>query len=185
MAKPSPKKLRALIAYNPLTGVLRWKPRTPKDFPADCGPSTPEQICDLWNSKWAGKEAFGYLSKRGYKVGNIRPHTLSAHRVAWAIYFYKWPDGQIDHINGDRTDNRIDNLREVTNAENAKNMRRKSTNKSGTTGVFFAKHVGKWTAQITVNGRGKHLGLFVRKRDAIAARKKAEAQYGYHANHGK
>ena len=72
---------------------------------------------------------------------------LMAHRVAWAIYYGVWPTGMIDHINGDGLDNRICNLRDVTHKENARNSRRKATNKSGCSGVMRDKHKKKWVAQ--------------------------------------
>jgi len=83
----------------------------------------------------------------------------------------------VDHINGDGLDNRRDNLRVCTTAENSRNRNLKSTNKSGVTGVFWCKGVKKWTAQITVNYKAKHLGYFKEISDAIKSRKDAESIY--------
>lgn len=174
MTLPTPDQLRERLSYDPVTGGLTWRPY-----------SDPAAWQIGWNARYAGKPAFAHMSKRGYLNGSWKPHTLTAHRVAWAVHHGEWPTHQIDHINGDRTDNRIANLRDVPNAENAKNMRPKSTNTSGVTGVFFAKHVQKWTAQIRHGGRTRHLGLFSEKREAVAARRIAERQHGFHENHGK
>ena len=136
-----------------------------------------------------GKQAFTYTSKRGYHVTTFRGKggetTLAAHRVAWALHHGNWPSGQIDHINGDKTDNRICNLRDVVNAENARNSAMKSNNTSGVSGVYLHKQTGKWCAQINAFGKTVGLGLFVEKRDAVIARKAAERVLGYHQNHGR
>ena len=178
-------RLREILDYDPNTGAFSWRPRAAKDFPQDCAPSTPQSLAEMWNKKFAGKPALNYLSKRGYLVGTVKPRTIAAHRAAWAHFHGAWPSAQIDHINGDRTDNRIENLRCVENAINAKNMARSSRNTSGVTGVFWAAHVGKWTAQIWNDGKARHLGLFDSFAEAVAVRKRAERDAGYHANHGR
>lgn len=159
--------LKERVDYNANTGALTWA-------------STHRR---------AGKPAFNYTSKRGYLVGNIRhlgkARLLPAHRVAWVLHYGNWPSGQIDHINGMRTDNRIENLRDVTNAENAKNMAMKSLNTSGVTGVYLHKQTGKWCAQINAFGKTVGLGLFSERSEAIIARKAAERVLGYHPNHGR
>lgn len=137
----------------------------------------------------AGRQAFTYVSKRGYCVSSYRHEggctTLSAHRVAWALYHGEWPSGQIDHINGNRLDNRLANLRDVVNAENARNSAMTSRNTSGVNGVYLHKQTGKWCAQISAFGKTVGLGLFTEKRDAVIARKAAERVLGYHPNHGR
>lgn len=85
---------------------------------------------------------------------------LMAHRVAFAIYHGKWPEKEIDHINGDPTDNRIDNLREASRAENARNYPKPKSNTSGLKGVTWNKASKKWQAAIRINGKSKYLGLF-------------------------
>jgi hypothetical protein len=96
----------------------------------------------------------------------------------------EWPNGQVDHINGDRSDNRICNLRIVDSQQNCRNQKLRKTNATGTMGVYFHKLTGKWTAQIMQSGKRIHLGLFDTKEGAISARKLAEVGYGYHPNHG-
>ena len=109
-----------------------------------------------------------------------------AHRVAWILYYGVDPGNkQIDHINHDRDDNRIENLRLVNNRENRLNNTRPKHNTSGVVGVSWNKRAGKWEAHIQENGKKSNLGLFDDKWDAICRRKSAERRLGYHPNHGK
>ncbi|WP_446719173.1 HNH endonuclease signature motif containing protein [Halocynthiibacter sp. C4] len=109
---------------------------------------------------------------------------MRAHRVIWAMFYGRWPAKDIDHINGDRTDNRISNLRHVSRAENARNSSRSSANTSGRTGVYKVKKSGKWNARIRVDGRFINLGFFKEFEAACAARAVAESKYGFSARHG-
>lgn len=168
MAEITVEELKSLIRYEPETGKLYWLHR-----PGKVG---------NWNAKYAGKEAFTAESG-GYRVGAIFGKNHYAHRVAWAI-FHGCKPAVIDHINGDRSDNRISNLRSVSAFENARNSARKSSNRSGHTGVSWCSAVNKWRATIQLDGKAKHLGVFQRMEDAIAAR--LEAQSGiFHENHGR
>ncbi|MDW6181640.1 HNH endonuclease [Escherichia coli] len=88
-------------------------------------------------------------------------------------------------MNGVRSDNRLSNLRLVTHQQNAQNQKRKITNSSGVTGVYFNKERCKWIANICVDGRTKYLGIFASIIDAIAERKRAEKELGFHENHGR
>lgn len=92
------------------------------------------------------------------------------HRLIWFYVYRKWPDGDIDHINGDRTDNRISNLRDASRAQNMWNMRTPKKNKSGRKGVSWDSSKGKWRATIKVNGRHIQLGRFNKFEDAVSAR---------------
>lgn len=107
------------------------------------------------------------------------------HRIAWALHHGCWPDDQIDHINGNPEDNRIANLRAVSNAENQRNARRKCTNTSGVTGVSWHSRDHVWHANIREKGRLLYLGSFDSFDEAVAVRKAAEHEYGYHENHGR
>lgn len=109
------------------------------------------------------------------------------HRVLWEEANGPIPEGmQIDHINGDRYDNRLENLRVVTRQENMRNARRSCSNTSGVTGVSWNKRDQKWQAKIyDDNGKQVHLGFHANLDDAVAARKEAEERLGYHANHGR
>lgn len=163
---PSTDALRQLLRYEPETGKLYWRSR---DNPQ-------------WSARYAGREAFT-ANCNGYKRGKINNQFFFAHRVVWAMMFGDCTN-QIDHINGDRADNRIENLRSVTNAENAKNKRH-IQNASGVTGVRVERRTGRWRAEIKVSGRLIFLGTFVKKSEAVTARKNAECKYGFHPNHGR
>lgn len=128
---------------------------------------------------------FGYVDGSRYLRGQVCGVRITCHRIAWALYYGVWPNGQIDHINHDRFDNRIANLREVSCTENLRNAKRSSRNKSGVTGVSWAKSRNKWIAVITDQSKNINLGYFSDFDAAVAARKKAESDLGYHPNHGK
>jgi len=109
----------------------------------------------------------GHVSD-GYTRLYVNGHYLSAHRVAWAHFHGVWPLGQIDHINGVKTDNRIANLRMVSIAENGQNRRAaQRNNSSGLLGV--SKHKGRWRARITAAGQRHELGTFSTPTDAHMA----------------
>jgi hypothetical protein len=94
-----------------------------------------------------------------------------------------WPD-EIDHINGDRADNRLSNLREVSNIENQRNKVLPRNNKSGHIGVSWNKDSKKWMARITINYKLKQVGQFSTIEEAVAARKEAERKFGFSERHG-
>jgi hypothetical protein len=96
-----------------------------------------------------------------------------------------WPNGDVDHINGDRQDNRICNLRNVTRSENCMNSSISKRNKSGVLGVCWTSRERKWLAQIQHNGKNIHIGSFDVLEDAKAARLNKEKELGFHENHGK
>lgn len=111
--------------------------------------------------------------------GHCDGRLLLAHRVAWAIYHGAWPDRIVDHINHDKLDNRIQNLRLVTNSESARNKPLSPRNKSGVAGV---QRVGnRWVVTISTT----QLGSFRSFDDAVAARRAAEVEMGFHPNHGR
>lgn len=95
------------------------------------------------------------------------------------------PQEQIDHINHIRTDNRIVNLRKASNTENSRNASIGSNNTSGAVGVWFEKRRNAWVAEIKVDRRKIHIGQFDTFDAAVAARKAAEVEFGFHENHGK
>jgi hypothetical protein len=108
-----------------------------------------------------------------------------AHRVAWLLQAGAWPKGFIDHINGARDDNRIENLRDVSSRENQMNMKMNSRNTSGVVGVVWRWKTKTWEASIKVFGKRIHLGNYADIRHAAAARKAAEKEHGFHPNHGR
>lgn len=114
-----------------------------------------------WKQKRQGVIAgkFGNLEKTGYVRVKLLNKKYLAHRLAWFIVHKQWPESQIDHINGNRSDNRIDNLRVVDQSGNSQNRRvKQKNNQSG----YFGVHASgkKWRAQIRINKRLLHLGLF-------------------------
>lgn len=179
---PCPTMLRLLLQYDPETGGLRWRVRPVWMF-RDSGHGMAANA-RAWNARFAGTDALtGYVA--GYVAGQIKRRTVRAHRAAWAVMFGYWPPEDIDHINGNRADNRISNLRSVSRAENGRNQCVRNTNTSGVLGVHWHKKAGKWAAEVTFNGKSRHLGLFDNLDDAAEARRRAEAGLGFHPNHGR
>lgn len=165
--------LKERLHYDPSTGVFIWNAHA----------TLPKK----WNTRYAGTPAgWVHASLRGYRKITIslrKTHYL-ASRLAWFYVTGSWPSDQLDHINHDSLDNRFENLREVSNAENSKNRAREVRNKSGVAGVRFRKHVGKWECSIGVDGRAIHGGRFATLEEAVAERKELEKTYGFHPNHG-
>lgn len=156
------EELRDMLEYNPETGGFVWLYRT--------------DTTDRFNDKFFGKPA-GRLNWQGYIEISIRGTRLGAHRIAWAIHYGFWPPDDIDHINRVRSDNRICNLRLATRQQNNRNIKVKSNNNSGFTGVHWNKRLKKWRARIVVDRVLLHLGLYELIEDAIKARKEAEVKY--------
>lgn len=174
---PSVEYLRECFDYNPTTGDLVWRVRPLHHFPN-------ERTRRLINSRQAG-ESVTSLTTNGYVRAGVDGVRYQAHRIIWKMTTGAEPDGQIDHINHNKTDNRFDNLRVIEgHQENARNQKRNAKNTSGTVGVYFNKGRGKWQAYITVDGVMRYLGIFTDKIDAISARYYAEQDHGFHENHG-
>ena len=110
----TPAELKTLLSYDPETGELTWRVRGVPRI----------------DNRLAGKPALIGTSD-GYRVGKIMTQNLKAHRVAWAIYYGEWPKAMLDHINGNRADNRIVNLRTVSPVQNSQNQRPHKSNTSG------------------------------------------------------
>ena len=165
------------------TGKLAWLPRTPDMFAT--GKQVAEHSCNAWNTRYAGKEAFTAVNGSGYLCGAILGRTYRAHRIIWLLHSGEWPSADLDHINGRREDNRIINLRAVSRTENLKNQRLSTKNTSGVLGVCWHKSREKWAARINVSGRKMHIGYFESFDAAVAARKAANIEYGFHENHGR
>ena len=177
---PSVELLRQILEYNPDSGVLVWKHREESSFIPRDG-RTPSHMANAWNSANSGRIALASVAKNKYLRGAINGSCFYAHRVAWAIHCGEWPEHDIDHINGIRSDNRICNLRAVSRSENLKNRMISSNNTSGTMGVSYSKHHKLWSVTIGDN----HIGWFSSKEDAVTARKEAETRLNYHENHGR
>ncbi len=173
--------LRILLSYDAETGQLLWRHR-PRDMFTE-GYNGGETSWKTWNSRYAGTVASN-IGNGGYVRVNIFGTRYLGHRLIWMMVHGEWPD-EIDHINGDKSDNRLCNIRNVSRQENLRNLARRSDNSSGHTGVSYAKRDDVFLAYITVDSHMKILGRFKSLEDAVAARKAAEAKYDYHPNHGR
>jgi hypothetical protein len=119
---------------------------------------------------WKTKLKAGGKCSQGYWRIKIDQKSYKAHRLAWLYAFGKFPQSQIDHVNGNRSDNRLCNLRLASNAENQMNRAKAAvTNNSGFLGVNFNKVVGKFAARIQSNGKRIHIGYFDSPEDASSA----------------
>jgi len=125
----------------------------------------------------------GCVHPDGGIVIQINGLQYQAHRLAVLAMTGRMPEQYTDHINGIRTDNRWENLREVSPAENCRNMKMPNTNTSGHIGV--TKHKNRWKAHIKIRGKTIHLGYHSTFEAACRARQHAEKEHGFHANHGR
>jgi hypothetical protein len=137
------------IAYDPSTGDLRW----------------------VVAARGITKGSIaGSVTREGYRQVRVGFKVYRAHRLAWFLVHGAWPDGEIDHINGDRSDNRLANLRVVDRVGNAQNRRGpQKNNKAGLQGVCWVKHAKRWRAQIMARKVMHRLGYFDTAEAAHAA----------------
>lgn len=149
--------LRSILHYSPETGIFTWKVST--------------------SSRIKSGDATGSQNGEGYLHIQLQRRRYKAHRLAWLYVYGEWPTDQIDHINRNRSDNRISNLREATNKQNGQNKSKRSDNTSGHPGVYWLKQSSKWRACIMHNYKLTHLGYFADREEAIAARKAGELRY--------
>lgn len=126
----------------------------------------------------------GYKSSDGYMYFGFKGKTLKVHRAAYLMYYGYLPE-QIDHIDHNRINNKIENLRSSSPKDNSRNHTLQKNNTSGQVGVTWSKSRKKWVAMIWNNSKPIYIGRFINKEDAIKARKEAEVKYGYHTNHGR
>ena len=162
--KPLPplEELKEHLDYNPDTGIITWK--KPTHFCVKVG-----EEAGCLNAQ---TETVVY---RWIQFNHIR---YKAHRLACYMYYGIDPlEKEIDHIDGNGLNNKINNLRLATHSENARNRSMAKKNTSGITGVHWNKKRKKWEAYIKVGYKQKFLGYFLNKEDAIQARKEAEKKY--------
>lgn len=144
----------------------------------------------IWKVRAASKikpgDVVGSIDKvTGYVIAGVRRKRYKAHRIIWELFNGPIPEGmEIDHADHNRANNRIDNLRLVTRADNNRNASKNKRNTSGFTGVLWCKASQKWQARIQINCKPKHLGLFTNKNSAILARMIANKEYNFHEHHG-
>lgn len=137
---PAPKLelVRRSLTYDPATGILRWRKNEARG---------------------------GWVNRDGYISIRVCGYEYPAHRIAWFLHYGEWPTLEIDHANRVRSDNRIENLRLATKAQNRINCPKQGKHRFK--GVSFAK--GRWLARIKVNGANRHLGSFKTEEEAAAA----------------
>lgn len=176
-------ELKKLIHYDSDTGVFTWLNRDIEYF-------KDQRSCDIWNTRYNGATA-GCVSKYGsngrfklYSVIRVKGKQHLAHRLAF-LYMNGESPVEVDHINGDGTDNRWCNLREVSHAENCRNTGLHKRNKSGMSGIHWCNRDRHWIVRISDNGRSICIGYFKDKFEAFCARKSAENDLHYHTNHGR
>lgn len=174
---PSPDLLRKLLRYEPDTGKLFWLPR-------HVGMFASERSFKTWTKRFCGKQALTYKTVDGYYQGTVLYKLIYAHRIIWAMVHNNWPEFDVDHINGNRGDNRLCNLRSVTRSTNMKNAKKRKDNTSGHNGVVWRDDCNRWVAQIGSDGKHKYIGSFKKKSDAIKARREAETDMGFTVRHG-
>lgn len=155
MAAGDLDRIKEMVSYDPATGDIRWR--------ASAGTVKRGSIA-------ASVSALGYG-----RVKIDRKH-YAAHRIAWALAHGQFPESDLDHVNGVRTDNRIENLRLATRSENQCNRGANKNNTSGQKGVNWNHGVSKWVARCAVNGKRRHLGYFDDLTAATLAYKQAAAE---------
>jgi len=162
MTRSSPRKS---LTQETLKTFLHYDP--------DTGPFT--RLLNSGTAK-AGDLAGG-LDAQGYVLIGVDGRQYLANRLAWLWVHGEWPENHTDHIDGDRANNRIRNLRKATSAQNVNNAAKRRRNTSGIKGVYWSSIRRKWVAQIGLNGSVKNLGGFANKDDAARAREAAEIEH--------
>lgn len=123
---------------------------------------------------------------RGYLRVQVAGKMLRVHRVIWEMHNGCIPEGmEIDHVNGIKSDNSIENLRVVPSSVNSKNKSIYKSNKTGVCGVELVKKNGKFRASIRVKGKLHFRGEYLSFDDAVNARRAAEVEFDFHENHGR
>lgn len=161
MTKPARTDLsadyvRRVLDYDHKTGIFRWKVRADYDH--------------RWNTQWVGKIA-GTVAPTGYRyiqMGTLVPYPAS--RLAWLHFYGVWPEDKVDHENGVRDDNSIDNLRDANPSLNGANKAKQRNNRSGYVGVHFNAQNDKWRARVNRNKIAYDIGFYGSAEEAAHAR---------------
>lgn len=157
------EEVRAVLEYDRLTGILRWKYDPTKSKSR--------------NSRLVGNAA-GYADPKSKNVQiRINGRLYLAARLIWLIETGRWPNPEVDHQNRDHGDNRWENLREATRHEQMQNKTKQSNNTSGFKGVRFRPHHGKWEARINSHGRTVWRAYATTAQEAAALRRVALPQF--------
>ena len=146
-----------ILSYDRVSGEFRWRIN-----------ASPRVL--------AGSVA-GTVNDKGYLVIRYKGKVYKAHRLAWLIITSSLPSGEIDHVNGNKLDNSISNLRIASREQNNRNVGLRSDNTSGFKGVRWSNPNKKWHANISVAKKRIHLGFFEKKEDAVEAYRKASLKY--------
>jgi len=146
------EQVREMFDYDEDTGILTWKIRYGYKHPGD---------------------EVGYM-EYGYKIHTTNKRDTGVHRLVWLWYYGKYPDQFIDHINGIKIDNRICNLRDVSQRENLHNKQRHREGKS--LGVFFNQWEQRWDARIFFEHKQYRLGVYDTEELALSAYKVAQKE---------
>lgn len=160
--------LREVVALDAATGALTWLERRSRHFP---------DVCERWNENYAGKPAIAAVDPLGYLNGHIFGKRVKAHRVVFALYHGRWPTMEIDHIDGNPSNNRPENLREVTRQQNNRNIRgkrRRAETHSRYKGVSWHRQRRKWVVQCKGDDGQHYRGLYEDEVEAARA-------YDFHA----
>lgn len=164
MPKPTQSLLLEYLKYDPATGILTWIKKPSKKT--------------VLNSR-AGSE-----TANGYRTLFFQGKKYQEHHVVWCIVHGQFPTLQIDHIDQNRSNNRISNLREVTQSENSRNRARARFTRLDEVGIWYCRRRRKYVAEITLNGKKVYQKTFDDIDDAISQRKAKALQLGFHENHG-
>lgn len=174
----TPELLRQVLRYEPETGKLFWLPRPREMFKSG-------RDHNAWNTLYAGDEALKARSETGYFHGVIFHKKRLAHRIVWMINNGNIPEGmQIDHVDGDKKNNVLSNLRLATKSQNMANSGPRSDNTSGVRGVCWRKDIQKWKVEVRMEGVRKNVGVFkdleMAKAAQIAAAEAMHGEFAYH-----
>jgi len=159
-------RLCEFLSYDPETGEVRWLVKRTQNSTANVG------------------DLAGSLDENGYRRVMFDGKKMRVHRLAFVFMGQPVPE-QVDHINGDRSDNRWCNLRPSNAQHNARNACRRKDSETAVTGVTFSKAHGKWKVRVNRSGVTEYLGLFANLLDAAAARISKQNAYDYSDRHGK
>ena len=160
-----------LLKYDPCSGALLWLPRP-------LGAFTSRRAHSTWTANYCGRPAGAVACADGYISIGVAGRFYKGHRLAWLLFFGCWSDEWLDHINGQRQDNRIANLREATPTINAQNIRwPRADSRTGLIGAFPCVGSRGYFSKIKVNGRQMYLGRFSNPEAAHAAYIAAKRQH--------
>lgn len=158
-------------------GLLFWKIRPINHF-------RDQRIYHSWNRRFPKTKAGAFNNVSKYIIVKLDKVDYVIHRILWKMYYGEINSRlDIDHIDGNKTNNKISNLRLVERFVNTRNQKLRNINTSGYKGIHFDNKRLKWMVQISFNGRQEYLGSFENKEDAIICRKKAEKENGYLNTH--